>query len=137
MAKPTGTPEFDVVIIGSGFAGALVADRLTQKKDSVRVLILEAGDFVPEVPDRIALVQKYETSSSKSQSYPYVDFAASQPNDAKRAILRREGFEALGELVAAEAEEVGASAVGGLTMGADPVACAALAAGRLRNENPI
>ena len=49
--------------------------------------------------------------------------------DAKRAILRPAGFGALGELVAAEVERVGASAVGGLTMGADPVACAALAAG--------
>jgi orotate phosphoribosyltransferase len=49
--------------------------------------------------------------------------------DAKRAILRPEGFAALGELVAAEASRVGASAVGGMTMGADPVACSALAAG--------
>jgi len=49
--------------------------------------------------------------------------------DAKRAILRRPGFLALGELVAAEASEREATAVGGLTMGADPVACAALAAG--------
>ncbi|MDX6641403.1 MAG: orotate phosphoribosyltransferase [Solirubrobacteraceae bacterium] len=49
--------------------------------------------------------------------------------DAKRAILRREGFEPLGELVAALASELGATAVGGLTMGADPVACAALAGG--------
>jgi orotate phosphoribosyltransferase len=39
------------------------------------------------------------------------------------------GFRALGELVAAEAERVGATAVGGTTMGADPVACSALAAG--------
>jgi orotate phosphoribosyltransferase len=49
--------------------------------------------------------------------------------DAKRAILRPEGFRALGELVAAEATAAGATAVGGMTMGADPVACAALAAG--------
>ena len=49
--------------------------------------------------------------------------------DAKRAILLPDGFRALGELVAAEAENVGATAVGGMTMGADPVACAALAAG--------
>ena len=49
--------------------------------------------------------------------------------DAKRAILRPYGFRALAELVAAEAEAARASAVGGLTMGADPVACAALAAG--------
>jgi orotate phosphoribosyltransferase len=49
--------------------------------------------------------------------------------DAKRAILLPAGFRALGELVAAQAAEVGARAVGGLTMGADPVACAALATG--------
>jgi orotate phosphoribosyltransferase len=49
--------------------------------------------------------------------------------DAKRAILLPDGFRALGELVAAEASRVGATAVGGMTMGADPVACAALAAG--------
>ena len=49
--------------------------------------------------------------------------------DAKRAILLPAGFAALGELVRAEAERAGATAVGGMTMGADPVACAALAAG--------
>src|SRR5215213_5417485 len=49
--------------------------------------------------------------------------------DAKRAILLPDGFRALGELVAAEAARVGATAVGGMTMGADPVACAALAGG--------
>jgi orotate phosphoribosyltransferase len=49
--------------------------------------------------------------------------------DAKRAILRPAGFRALGELVAGRARDLGATAVGGLTMGADPVACAALAGG--------
>jgi len=49
--------------------------------------------------------------------------------DAKRAILRRPGFRALAELVVAQAEEWGATAVGGMTMGADPIACAALAGG--------
>jgi orotate phosphoribosyltransferase len=49
--------------------------------------------------------------------------------DAKRAILLPDGFRALGELVAAEAARVGATAVGGMTIGADPVACAALAGG--------
>src|ERR671923_454572 len=49
--------------------------------------------------------------------------------DAKRAILRPAGFAALGELVAERAASWGATAVGGLTMGADPVACSALAAG--------
>ena len=59
------------------------------------------------------------TSGAKAQYYV----------DAKRAILRPNGFAALGGLVAAEAAERGATAVGGLTMGADPVACSALAAG--------
>jgi orotate phosphoribosyltransferase len=49
--------------------------------------------------------------------------------DAKRAILLPAGFAAMGELVAARAEAWGATAVGGLTMGADAVACSALAAG--------
>jgi orotate phosphoribosyltransferase len=49
--------------------------------------------------------------------------------DAKRAILLRPGFMAVGELVAAQAAEWGATAVGGMTMGADPIACAALAGG--------
>jgi orotate phosphoribosyltransferase len=49
--------------------------------------------------------------------------------DAKRAILMPEGFRALAELVAAQAREWSATAVGGMTMGADPIACAALAGG--------
>ncbi len=49
--------------------------------------------------------------------------------DAKRAILLPAGFTAMGELVAERAAAWGATAVGGLTMGADPVACSALAAG--------
>jgi orotate phosphoribosyltransferase len=49
--------------------------------------------------------------------------------DAKRAILQRAGFGALAELVAAQAREWRATAVGGMTMGADPIACAALAGG--------
>jgi orotate phosphoribosyltransferase len=49
--------------------------------------------------------------------------------DAKRAILRPAGFAALGELVAGYARQWDATAVGGLTMGADAPACAALAGG--------
>ncbi|HEX4564931.1 MAG TPA: orotate phosphoribosyltransferase [Solirubrobacteraceae bacterium] len=59
------------------------------------------------------------TSGAKAQYYV----------DAKRAILRPRGFAALGELLAAQLDGWGATAVGGLTMGADPVACAALAGG--------
>ena len=49
--------------------------------------------------------------------------------DAKRAILRPAGFRALAELTAEEARARDAQAVGGITMGADPIACAALAGG--------
>jgi orotate phosphoribosyltransferase len=49
--------------------------------------------------------------------------------DAKRAVLRPAGFAALAELVAACARDWDATAVGGLTMGADAPACAALAGG--------
>jgi orotate phosphoribosyltransferase len=49
--------------------------------------------------------------------------------DAKRAILRPEGFGVLATLVAAQVSSWKGTAVGGMTMGADPVACAALAGG--------
>jgi orotate phosphoribosyltransferase len=49
--------------------------------------------------------------------------------DAKRAILLPAGFQALAELVADQARAWDATAVGGMTMGADPIACAALAGG--------
>jgi orotate phosphoribosyltransferase len=49
--------------------------------------------------------------------------------DAKRAVLRPVGFRALSELVAGYARRWEATAVGGLTMGADAPACAALAGG--------
>jgi len=68
-----------------------------------------------------ALVIGDVTLSSGRQAKYYVD--------AKRATLLPDGFRAMGELVAAEAKRVGATAVGGTTMGADPVACSALAAG--------
>jgi orotate phosphoribosyltransferase len=59
------------------------------------------------------------TSGAKAQYYV----------DAKRAILRPEGFGALAALLAAQVTEWQGTAVGGMTMGADPVACAALAGG--------
>jgi orotate phosphoribosyltransferase len=51
--------------------------------------------------------------------------------DAKRAILRPQGFAALAALLAAQVSDWGGTAVGGMTMGADAVACAALAGGAL------
>jgi orotate phosphoribosyltransferase len=49
--------------------------------------------------------------------------------DAKRVVLSPIGFRIIGSLIAEKARELGATAVGGLTLGADPIACAALAAG--------
>jgi orotate phosphoribosyltransferase len=48
--------------------------------------------------------------------------------DCRRALLLPEAFRALGPLVAERAAQLGAKAVGGPTMGADPVACAAIGA---------
>jgi orotate phosphoribosyltransferase len=76
--------------------------------------------LIDELREHALVIGEVVLSSGQKASY-YVD--------AKRAILRPAGFMALGELVAERARETGATAVGGMTMGADPVACAALAAG--------
>jgi orotate phosphoribosyltransferase len=68
-----------------------------------------------------ALVLGRVTLTSGKQADYYVD--------AKRAILRPDGFAALAALVAAQVAEWDGTAVGGMTMGGDPVACAALAGG--------
>ena len=47
--------------------------------------------------------------------------------DARRALLRPEAFHAAGTLIADAAAAAGAQAVGGPTMGAIPLACAAIA----------
>ena len=76
--------------------------------------------LVAELREHAVVLGEVTLTSGRTAQY-YVD--------AKRAILLPDGFRALGELVAAKAAQWDASAVGGLTMGADPVACAALAAG--------
>ncbi len=68
-----------------------------------------------------ALVIGEVTLSSGARAQYYVD--------AKRAILRPEGFAALAGLLAVQVAEWEGTAVGGMTMGADAVACAALAGG--------
>jgi orotate phosphoribosyltransferase len=62
-----------------------------------------------------------EVTLSSGQTAPYYV-------DAKRALLRPPGYRAAGTLIAAQAGERGATAVGGMTMGADPLACAAIGA---------
>lgn len=68
-----------------------------------------------------ALVKGEVTLTSGIRARYYVD--------AKRAILLPPGFAALAALLAAQVREWGGTAVGGMTMGADAVACAALAGG--------
>jgi len=75
---------------------------------------------VAELREHALVIGQVTLTSGRTAEY-YVD--------AKRAILLPAGFAALGPLVRQEAERTGATAVGGLTMGADPVACSALAAG--------
>ena len=76
--------------------------------------------LVRELAEHALVIGEVTLSSGATAQY-YVD--------AKRAILRPQGFRALAALLAARAAEWGATAVGGLTMGADAPACAALAGG--------
>jgi len=76
--------------------------------------------LIEQLREHALVIGDVVLTSGKRASY-YVD--------TKRAILLPTGFAALGELLAAQAREWGATAVGGMTMGADAPACAALAGG--------
>src|ERR1700748_1798942 len=76
--------------------------------------------LVSELRDHALVIGEVVLTSGKTAQYLV---------DAKRAILRPAGFAALAELVAAQAREWDATAVGGMTMGGDPIACAGLAGG--------
>jgi orotate phosphoribosyltransferase len=79
----------------------------------------ERDTLIAELREHALVIGEVTLTSGQKASY-YVD--------AKRAILRPRGFHAMGRLVADRAAELGAAAVGGMTMGADPIASAALAA---------
>jgi orotate phosphoribosyltransferase len=76
--------------------------------------------LIEELRDHALVLGEVVLTSGRTAQY-YVD--------AKRAVLRPAGFAALAELVADRARAWDATAVGGLTMGADAPACAALAGG--------
>jgi orotate phosphoribosyltransferase len=82
---------------------------------------MSAKEILVEELRRHALVIGEVTLTSGATAQYYVD--------AKRAILRPAGFGAVAELVAGYARQWEATAVGGMTMGADAPACAALAGG--------
>jgi orotate phosphoribosyltransferase len=73
--------------------------------------------LLDELRAHALVIGEVTLSSGKTAQY-YVD--------AKRALLRPPAYRAAGELIAAEAADRGAAAVGGMTMGADPLACAAI-----------
>ena len=75
--------------------------------------------LLAELREHALVIGEVTLSSGQTAQY-YVD--------AKRALLRPPAFRAVGELIAAEAAERGATAVGGMTMGADPLASAAIGA---------
>ena len=77
------------------------------------------GTLLAELREHALVIGEVRLTSGQTAKY-YVD--------AKRALLRPAAYRAAGELVAAEAAERGAAAVGGMTMGADPLACAAIGA---------
>jgi orotate phosphoribosyltransferase len=70
---------------------------------------------------KFALVKGEVTLSSGAQTEYLVD--------AKRVVMLSDGFRVIGKLVCERIAEWEAAAVGGLTLGADPIAYAALAAG--------
>ncbi|HEX3519360.1 MAG TPA: phosphoribosyltransferase family protein [Solirubrobacteraceae bacterium] len=76
--------------------------------------------LVRELRTHALVVGEVTLTSGRTASY-YVD--------AKRAILLPAGFRALAQLLAELVRAWDATAVGGMTMGADAVACAALACG--------
>jgi orotate phosphoribosyltransferase len=75
--------------------------------------------LLAELREHALVIGEVTLSSGRTAQY-YVD--------AKRALLRPPAYRAAGVLVAAEAADRGADAVGGMTMGADPLACAAIGA---------
>jgi orotate phosphoribosyltransferase len=83
-------------------------------------LVDARAELVSQLRAHALVIGEVTLTSGATASY-YVD--------AKRAILRPEGFHALATLLAAKAHEWNATAVGGMTMGADAVACGALAGG--------
>ncbi|MGA9876447.1 MAG: orotate phosphoribosyltransferase [Solirubrobacteraceae bacterium] len=93
---------------------------MSSHRSTVGALESARAQLVAELRAHALVIGEVTLTSGATASY-YVD--------AKRAILLPEGFGALATLVAARAHEWEATAVGGMTMGADPVACAALAGG--------
>ena len=66
-APATDGNTYDVVIVGAGVSGGIIALELAQK--NFKVLILEAGQAIPA--DRQEYMENFYTSSSKTPESPY------------------------------------------------------------------
>lgn len=75
-------PEYDVVVVGAGVAGALVAKTLTKR--GLRVLVLEAGPATAQTLDGYeAHLQRYYAARSKGPEAPWPpSHFAPQPDTA-------------------------------------------------------
>lgn len=51
MAAPKQAQEFDIIVVGGGTAGCVVASRLLQRKPGLSILILEAGEDLSPNPN--------------------------------------------------------------------------------------
>src|SRR3954462_11432946 len=85
---------------------------------SVAVLADARETLLDELREHSLIIGEVTLASGATAQY-YVD--------ARRTLMRPEGFRAAGELVAAAAADVGATAVGGPATAAIPPACAAIA----------
>src|SRR6266852_1499236 len=77
------TDHHDVVIVGSGVAGALAAYKLV--KAGKKVCILEAGGFAPDGAARELMIDNFVGSPSKATDAPFCgdNVLAPQPNPRK------------------------------------------------------
>ena len=94
--------HFDVIIIGSGVAGALCAWKLTQLDKKCRVLILEAGDNEITSGQRIEFHHMMDTQGSRGDMYaPYVDLEsrlfAPAPENAQKELKDQKDDDAKGD----------------------------------------